>query len=138
MKLKRFPSPCGVSIVANTGFNKSAEMFAKVSVPLRGKYRGESKWSFWYYNRYINKFPSPCGVSIVANMEKKTLNSLLKYWVSVPLRGKYRGESKDQLDFLSNFLVEFPSPCGVSIVANLYDHLKTYQMQPVRFRPLAG
>ena len=41
---REFPSPCGVNIVANVEDLADAEELAEaadVSVPLRGKYRGE-------------------------------------------------------------------------------------------------
>ena len=38
------------------------------------------------------QFPSPCGVNIVANVELKAA-MYVTWCVSVPLRGKYRGES---------------------------------------------
>ncbi len=64
-----------------------------VSVPLRGKYRGEAE-AGGLSGAIGNKFPSPCGVNIVAkrDVDKRFAR---KYKVSVPLRGKYRGE--DQL-----------------------------------------
>ena len=63
-----------------------------VSVPLRGKYRGESQTDF--------------------------LGKIERFSVSVPLRGKYRGESLMVQPSLRVALMMFPSPCGVNIVAN--------------------
>ena len=63
----------------------------RVSVPLRGKYRGKS--SLMAHEMIAaTKFPSPCGVNIVANeLLANRVGSL--DGVSVPLRGKYRGKS---------------------------------------------
>ncbi len=61
-----------------------------VSVPLRGKYRGESRIVKTAYLG-ASVFPSPCGVNIVANLIVVEV-SLITPLVSVPLRGKYRGE----------------------------------------------
>ena len=61
-----FPSPCGVNIVANIRTQYRTDAKRLVSVPLRGKYRGEWDEGF---------------ADMTAEM-----------WVSVPLRGKYRGE----------------------------------------------
>ena len=41
---------------------------------------------------WFTLFPSPCGVNIVANLQHKGLYQA-GLNVSVPLRGKYRGES---------------------------------------------
>ena len=74
-----------------TGYVYDEEIFF-VSVPLRGKYRGEYRkaWNFrWFAVR-----------------------------VSVPLRGKYRGEFLVSIGVDIYYAVEFPSPCGVNIVAN--------------------
>ncbi len=90
-----------------------------VSVPLRGKYRGESGKLLYPgdFLRGVFEFPSPCGVNIVANYAA-LLPSVWAMTVSVPLRGKYRGESTN--NFSKEFDdLEFPSPCGVNIVANL-------------------
>ena len=73
MKYIKFPSPCGVNIVANFILRVCNITCKFVSVPLRGKYRGELYWT-----------PTPL----------QCVNEL----VSVPLRGKYRGEySRDYL-----------------------------------------
>ena len=84
-----------------------------VSVPLRGKYRGEA-----------------------------TLLSLGKAFyakVSVPLRGKYRGEATIRRS-MPSFKLSFPSPCGVNIVAKQKE--KHQMSKTIRnlesFRPLAG
>ena len=62
-----FPSPCGVNIVAKfMSSGKRLSLNLSVSVPLRGKYRGEGSCL--------------------------SLNTALSSAVSVPLRGKYRGE----------------------------------------------
>ena len=63
-----FPSPCGVNIVAN--------IFPILHTP---------KVS-------LNLFPSPCGVNIVANGIDNLRRVEANKGVSVPLRGKYRGE----------------------------------------------
>ena len=65
-----------------------------VSVPLRGKYRGELSNKEFFNNLEASiSFPSPCGVNIVANQVHSSNWKLLKLLlVSVPLRGKYRGE----------------------------------------------
>ncbi len=65
----------------------------KVSVPLRGKYRGKSAENIQEMLLMFFTFPSPCGVNIVANGDRHC-----NQWtrrnskVSVPLRGKYRGK----------------------------------------------
>ena len=65
-----FPSPCRVNIVANSGVNIARLFKAE-----------------------IVEFPSPCGVNIVANpVEVATTPPTPDELVSVPLRGKYRGE----------------------------------------------
>ena len=61
-----------------------------VSVPLRGKYRGELKVKRRSRDG-LQRFPSPCGVNIVANLSPIGLGNTILV-VSVPLRGKYRGE----------------------------------------------
>ena len=64
-----FPSPCGVNIVANT---------QQILLPSI---------------RVVYKFPSPCGVNIVANkVSVDSIHTDNVKKVSVPLRGKYRGE----------------------------------------------
>ena len=63
-----------------------------VSVPLRGKYRGEYHGCIVRLFNPEYGFPSPCGVNIVAN-EHDSRRNLFAVLVSVPLRGKYRGES---------------------------------------------
>ena len=66
-----FPSPCGVNIVAN-------------DIPNIAR----------LFKAEIVEFPSPCGVNIVANpVEVATTPPTPDELVSVPLRGKYRGES---------------------------------------------
>ena len=65
--ISTFPSPCGVNIVANDKGEEPPEEDPDVSVPLRGKYRGE----------FQSQVSLCCGVV---------------RGVSVPLRGKYRGE----------------------------------------------
>ena len=45
--------------------------------------------------RKIFAFPSPCGVNIVANHWVSALTKSLLLLVSVPLRGKYRGEYEE-------------------------------------------
>ena len=90
-----FPSPCGVNIVAN---QVNEALFGRkhfngdVSVPLRGKYRGES--ISLCLSAMLTRFPSPCGVNIVANMAAGAVVMTFVVAVSVPLRGKYRGESE--------------------------------------------
>ena len=76
---EEFPSPCGVNIVANLGTSFTfCLVLSLVSVPLRGKYRGE----------FVLRIRVRWGEV-----------------VSVPLRGKYRGELRlaieEKLDFLS-------------------------------------
>ena len=134
-----------------------------VSVPLRGKYRGEF---YRAVDKFCNKqklFPSPCGVNIVANISEITgLNDVLddhvsvplrgKYrgeWrgggkcyvfvrlVSVPLRGKYRGELSASIHCCVFRSIWFPSPCGVNIVANLGWYVSFISLS-IGFRPLAG
>ena len=65
-----------------------------VSVPLRGKYRGEVLVVDDEFDNYQVQFPSPCGVNIVA---KK-------------IRSCYRVCK----------ILRFPSPCGVNIVAKCF------------------
>ncbi len=90
---QRFPSPCGVNIVANrfVVLNQSVENV--VSVPLRGKYRGE-----WFLSFSASK-PNKVRVSVPLRGKYRgesclLLHAVLLYSlsVSVPLRGKYRGE----------------------------------------------
>ena len=69
VSITQFPSPCGVNIVAKQGKGLAIEVALNVSVPLRGKYRGEDVECF--------------------SMLAHTLHI-----VSVPLRGKYRGEAE--------------------------------------------
>ncbi len=77
MKMK-FPSPCGVNIVANVVMMTIILVAGIVSVPLRGKYRGEWPFTALLYF-YILSFPSPCGVNIVANIEEPDdMDELLK------------------------------------------------------------
>ena len=94
----------------------------RVSVPLRGKYRGESYSLVQSFAKYRSVFPSPCGVNIVANnILEQLANIRSNPKVSVPLRGKYRGESIGAPNVLPLTVVTrtaFPSPCGVNIVAN--------------------
>ena len=67
---------------------------SKVSVPLRGKYRGECQNIVRKLKQSL-VFPSPCGVNIVANPKGfRAYCNRMKIKVSVPLRGKYRGEYK--------------------------------------------
>ena len=40
----------------------------------------------------VLKFPSPCGVNIVAKKSRYMQRASVPDFVSVPLRGKYRGE----------------------------------------------
>ena len=97
MKLSKFPSPCGVNIVAKIIFNvcRLALLVRRVSVPLRGKYRGEESYLMGITISRHGSFPSPCGVNIVA---------------------KWNFASK-----LYKILTdEFPSPCGVNIVAKIF------------------
>jgi hypothetical protein len=62
-----FPSPCGVNIVAKVTEDFVKQISFWVSVPLRGKYRGEEDFGTWFV--------------------------YYRDGVSVPLRGKYRGEA---------------------------------------------
>ena len=90
-----FPSPCGVNIVANSDSLQSmlVAFSSQVSVPLRGKYRGESKLLGMQLTMQRPLwFPSPCGVNIVANLKLCLKKNRSIATVSVPLRGKYRGE----------------------------------------------
>ena len=84
-----------------------------VSVPLRGKYRGEGLGLFM---------------------------SLLSRWVvvSVPLRGKYRGEAEVLAARQKPISKAFPSPCGVNIVAKMSTLLSVLGFAAQGFRPLAG
>gem|GEM_PF-5525008 len=69
------------------------DFVSRVSVPLRGKYRGEA---FKSEGKQQTQFDD----------------------VSVPLRGKYRGEVlKEEAVGINPTYLEFPSPCGVNIVA---------------------
>ncbi|GEM_PF-1941661 len=74
-----------------------------VSVPLRGKYRGEDDVLFIDCGSDKVWFPSPCGVNIVAKAGA-LLGAYSRRGVSVPLRGKYRGEglSIGWFDFKGN------------------------------------
>ena len=90
----------------------------QVSVPLRGKYRGECYEDEMLNLWFVVKFPSPCGVNIVANQYHLDMMSKWASEVSVPLRGKYRGELLLLHLLLLRLLRLFPSPCGVNIVAN--------------------
>ena len=82
-----------------------------VSVPLRGKYRGE--------------------------YSDTELVILYRHSVSVPLRGKYRGEFLLS-SITSNSEIRFPSPCGVNIVANMNNTGLELRLSGKGFRPLAG
>ena len=63
-----FPSPCGVNIVAKGICTGGNNIFI------------------------VTKFPSPCGVNIVAKPAGRPRRGRWSGRVSVPLRGKYRGE----------------------------------------------
>ena len=103
-----FPSPCGVNIVANLALLYVLQHYKNVSVPLRGKYRGE------YFLATPDSFRFPL-VSVPLRGKyrgecQKTLLALFcQSVVSVPLRGKYRGE------FLDGGIVSMPDSVKVSV-----------------------
>ena len=68
LDLTSFPSPCGVNIVAKSILQIKASSL-------------------------LGKFPSPCGVNIVAKKDGTIITHNVGGKVSVPLRGKYRGEA---------------------------------------------
>ena len=82
-----------------------------VSVPLRGKYRGEGEYEY--------------------------LGATLNTHVSVPLRGKYRGEELNITTTMLWIFLKFPSPCGVNIVAKGYELFRIYH-QSVEFPSPCG
>ncbi len=86
----------------------------------------------------ITQFPSPCGVNIVAKKSRRSGKEHMISHVSVPLRGKYRGEAK-LLTSLPSSVALFPSPCGVNIVAKeKSDSVNRVEDLNRSFRPLAG
>jgi hypothetical protein len=107
-----FPSPCGVNIVANRFIPPISAIYTDGFRPLAGD-------GFYYQTEYASLSVAP-----------------FTPMVSVPLRGKYRGEA-----FLSDICLQntipFPSPYGVNIVAKPF-LLSLASSKQRCFRPLTG
>ena len=117
--LKKFPSPCGVNIVANQIGDGAAALSGALKFPSPcGVNIVANFLTDVRFGTSSIEFPSPCGVNIVANPKNKIIYRV-KPLVSVPLRGKYRGEYLLPILLMLQKLPLFPSPCGVNIVANL-------------------
>ncbi|GEM_PF-1751860 len=86
-----FPSPCGVNIVAKKRAKILPKKRSVVSVPLRGKYRGEGyeRYGFKLRTDYVSV---PLRGKYRGEGITKLTAQLRLALVSVPLRGKYRGE----------------------------------------------
>ena len=101
LKLKMFPSPCGVMVIGNCIAGVDAHVhngLGKVSVPLRGNGYRKFRNASAVISSLCTVFPSPCGVMVIGNNPGENSEFLSDGKVSVPLRGngyrKYNTSNK--------------------------------------------
>ena len=90
-----------------------------VSVPLRGKGRDQRNQMIDFPESDMCGFPSPCGEKVGINLEYIYSLKAVRFYVSVPLRGKGR-DQRCLTKTKQNKQSKFPSPCGEKVGINLF------------------